>query len=80
MLLPLGLAHIERLLCFSSLFFPRLMSAAADDDRSVQVADGMPKIPTLSLSLSNSDPHFAPPPRKCIHHHPPGGYRLQPVQ
>lgn len=33
MLLPLGLAHIEGLLFFSSLFFPRLVSAAADDTR-----------------------------------------------
>lgn len=44
MLLPLGLAHIERRLLFLSLSsFPRLMSAAAaaaaadNNDRSVQV-------------------------------------------
>lgn len=37
---------------------------------------------THTLSLSNSDPHFAPPPRKCIHHHhyllsSPSSRRLQ---
>lgn len=66
--------------------FPRLMSAAAADDdnndRSVQLANGMPKIPTLSLSLSLSQTqiHNSLPLPENASIITPGGYRLQPVQ